>query len=557
MRRSWGALSGCVISLSLVLSMTTASIADGGVGTSDPAAGVAPDPAVAEVPQVKDDEEITLRRLPASAQAVASSVDLPRPAHGAAAVRLLGDELDEAAAANDMAPDDLLELLRADSTAWLDTDGRLFYKDLTADAPSDEPVAAAAVPLPQTFTLHSKPGAQKTVFLDFDGATVDATNWHAQYPGLATTHPAWDPSGNGAAFDDAELTSIQVIWESVAEDYAPFDVDVTTADPGPAAINRSSGSDTAYGSHALISPSTAFDTICAASCGGVAYVGVFNGVYGAGGNGYGFVQPAWIFPQGLGNSPKNIAEATTHEVGHNLGFSHDGNATQGYDTGHGAWAPIMGVGYHHPISQWSKGDYAGANNQEDDLASLRGSLGLRTDESGSSVASAAALPTGTAHIASRTDIDTYLLGTCSGAVTVSANPLAAQANLDVKLTLHSATGAVIATADPASAQTSPTVASGLDAQISQTLASGTYYVAVDGVGNGPWSTGYDDYGSIGAYTLSVSGSCNGAAPTGTPSEPLGTTATPHATDPTVTVAWSAPRAIRRWGSTWSDGSRHR
>ncbi len=71
------------------------------------------------------------------------------------------------------------------------------------------------------------------------------------------------------------------------------------------------------------------------------------------------------------------------------------------------------------------------------------------------------------------------------------------------------------------------------------MASGTYFAAVDGVGNGPWSTGYDDYASLGAYTMDVSG-CDGAAPTGTPTEPTGTAATPGPTTSSVTVSWSAP-----------------
>ena len=66
-------------------------------------------------------------------------------------------------------------------------------------------------------------------------------------------------------------------------------------------------------------------------------------------------------------SDKIIAEAASHEIGHNLGLSHDGTSTQGYYGGQGAWAPIMGVGYSYSISQWSKGEYFDANNQEDDL----------------------------------------------------------------------------------------------------------------------------------------------------------------------------------------------
>ncbi len=73
---------------------------------------------------------------------------------------------------------------------------------------------------------------------------------------------------------------------------------------------------------------------------------------------------------------KNIAEAASHEIGHNLGLNHDGQTTStaGYYTGHGSgatgWAPIMGVGYSKEVTQWSKGDYANANNQQDDMSVL-------------------------------------------------------------------------------------------------------------------------------------------------------------------------------------------
>ncbi len=358
MRRQTGSRLGAIVSLFLVLSL--------GVVTSGPAVALAERQAPAKAsteasstsaatawPAAKATE---VRVRPTrGAEADAPTVDLPHPVHGATAVRLLAEQVDEVAALNDTTSNELIALLRADASVWLDTDGAAFYKDVTAEAPRTDPVAAAAA-LDETFLLHSEPGAQKTIYLDFDGGSASATQWHQQYPAVPVTQPGWDPSGNGPTFDSAELTAIQTVWAAVAEDYAAFDVDVTTADPGAAAINRSSPSDPTYGSHVLITPSVdAANAICSSQCGGVAYLSVFGDMLGAGGDGYGHHQPAWVFPQLLGNSPKNISEAAAHEVGHNLGLSHDGVAGgAGYDSGHNGWAPIMGVGLlpaDHPVEQ--------------------------------------------------------------------------------------------------------------------------------------------------------------------------------------------------------------
>ena len=54
----------------------------------------------------------------------------------------------------------------------------------------------------------------------------------------------------------------------------------------------------------------------------------------------------------------------------------------------------------------------------------------------------------------------------------------------------------------------------MGASLARTLDPGVYYVSVDGVGNGTWTAGYDDYGSMGAYTLASTG-CGGLAPIAT------------------------------------------
>jgi len=52
--------------------------------------------------------------------------------------------------------------------------------------------------------------------------------------------------GNVGSFSASELADILTIWRSVSEDYAPFNVDVTTEDPG-AAYLATSGTRVAIG----------------------------------------------------------------------------------------------------------------------------------------------------------------------------------------------------------------------------------------------------------------------------------------------------------------------
>ncbi len=479
----------------------------------------------------------TAAPAPTRATVESPSADLlPAPAHGRAAVRGLGDQLSKAARINNLSSARLRELLLSDSTAWVDPSGRLLYKD---PIPKGKPAASAPdvanYPLEDTFELHSKPGSQRTIFLDFDGHVVSGTVWNSDYGVASGFHPAFTLDGDGATFNTDERILIQSVFDRVAEDYAPFDVDVTTEDPGEAALHRADDADELYGSRALISPSTqAAGSICGGGCGGVAFVGVFNLVGNA------QYSPAWTFPHLLGNDAKNIAEATTHEVGHNLNLLHDGNAAQGYDEGHDNWAPIMGVGYYRPVVQWSKGDYASANNQEDDLAVMT-AFGLppRTDEAGDTVALAAAeLPAGPAFISTREDKDVFLIGQCEGEITLAADGAPFSPNLDIELSLLDSAGGVVATNNPPSGTVNTDVASGMDASITQTVANGVYYAQVDGIGTGDPITGYDDYASLGMYTLTQTGPCTDAATEPGAPENVSTSTPTNALS--ATIQWSPP-----------------
>lgn len=405
-------------------------------------------------------------------------------------------------------------------------DGGSFYVDEWGPPPStatrtSRPVATAlaSYTAADAFTLHSNPGASRKIFLDFDGGSLLSTNsWLLQ--GLSTLlFPGWSLDGS-TAFSDSERSVIVEVWARMAEDFAPFDVDVTTEEPPSGGLFRSTSSDTTYGTRVAFSSGTSVSAaLCKSNCGGLAWIGTFDAILSGGET----RSPAWVFPSSLGNRAKSMAEAGSHEAGHTLGLGHDGTTTSGYYSGTSLWGPLMGSPYSAGVTQWSKGDYPNASNHEDDLAIAQtNGLTLREDEAGDSVATAvplAALPGGRGRITTRSDEDWLTVTNCSGTVTVQADPAAVGANLDIGLELRGPTGTLITTAATATNRTTSGV-TGLGAGFSRTLSGGPYHVVVAGIGSGTTSpstwpaTGYDDFGSLGAYHLTVSGCSAGEVPPG-------------------------------------------
>lgn len=403
---------------------------------------------------------------------------------------------------------DQLDRLAGDDSTWLDMCGKIFVVDEAA--PERQMVVADSAPAnvpSDVFDLSSQPGSTRTVYLDFDGATTSGTRWKN---GQEIVSPAYSIDSDPSTFSETERAQIYLAWQVVSEDFARFDVNVTTRKPAPSALTRTSSVDQTYGMPVVITPTNSVATGC--SCGGVAYVGVF------GNPGANDAQPAWIFTRGSGTGGYNMGQVISHEVGHTFGLSHDGTSQSAYYAGAKGWAPIMGSSYSQRASHWSSGEYAGANNTEDDVAIIARTAPVLADDHAGTQLSATKVSVGSTTpgtITSRTDTDAFTF-TAGGPITLTVAGPAGYSNLDVEASLLDALGTRIATIDPvADVSSDESMAATWSAELPSAAAS--YTVVVDGVGFGdPKEAGrYSDYGSLGAYTVTVA---DGPPPTTTPTQ---------------------------------------
>ncbi|MEN8663315.1 MAG: hypothetical protein ABF330_12590, partial [Lentimonas sp.] len=335
--------------------------------------------------------------------------------------------------------------------------------------------------------LESDPGSEFVYYLDFDGEVVEGTPWLGGARIDALPHPR--------AGDNAFVTRV---WRRVVEDFAPFNLNVTT----DRAVYDAAVSTQRM--MCVITPTTT----AAPGAGGVAYLNSFR-----------TDSPVvWTFNL----SEFGSASTTSHEAGHAFGLRHDGT-TQNveYYPGHNAgytpgWVPIMGGGSFQ-VDQWSRGEYNNANNQEDDVAVIGNTsngFGFKNDDFANAfddnnvgtLAVTGPDQLGADGIISRqADIDFFRFSSEQGDVIFSAVPIdvmspdlgseSSGANLAATIKLYDETGLLLATGTPDGTED-------LGSVVEAYLEAGVYFVSIEGTGRGSNGTdGFTDYGSLGQYSI--------------------------------------------------------
>jgi hypothetical protein len=335
----------------------------------------------------------------------------------------------------------------------------------------------AQVPL-----LSSYPSAQAVIFLDFDGHTVTGTSWNYNGPIVC----------DAAGLSNTQITEI---FNRVAEDYRPFNINITTDSTKFLAAPSNQRT------RVILTVSSSWY----GAAGGVSFVSSFS---------WGDDNPCFVFSALLNNNIKYVAEAASHEAGHTLGLYHQAlydnncNKLSEYYSGQGSgeigWAPIMGVGYYRNFTLWNNGPNpygcTSLQNDLDVITSATNGFGYRTDDhnntfTGATLATFSGNQFSAAGVIERnTDLDLFkFIVPSTGSFQLEAVPYNvgsgnSGSDLDMQVTLYDNTQTPLNIYNPGTL---------LSSVVDTTLNAGTYYLKIEGKGN----LYAPAYASLGSYSL--------------------------------------------------------
>lgn len=369
---------------------------------------------------------------------------------------------------------------------------RLERAALSGDIPT--PIQLSQTPeIAELQQLQSKPAASNVLFLNYWGGTLSQTIWNEDYNNNEDIiYTPFSHDADATLFSQIDRYLMWLGWREVVEDYAPFDVNITTdiaVYNGASSENRSmiiaTTSDAWFG-----------------SAGGVANLDSF-------GNNASGIGWAW------NNDGDAFGQTMAHEAGHQMNLSHDGASGTQYYAGHGDWGPIMGAPFGKRYVQWSKGEYLNAYNVEDDLQIIGLKLGADLDLVGDTEAGAMQISS-SAYIEGQiqplglgggmdTDVYRFNLSTNENVMIDIAPLLGAEAedygsnlSLDAQLT----DGVQILAQSVLSSEPMSNILF-FDAA----LAAGSYYLVITALTpDADWLSGFGEYGNGGIYSISMSSS---------------------------------------------------
>jgi hypothetical protein len=336
---------------------------------------------------------------------------------------------------------------------------------------------------PPVPVYNSNPGAFAQLYVDFDGHT-EPSGWCGTSGQI--TVQVFSIDANLTTYSPTELSIIDSIMLRMSEDYAPFNINVTTVVPSDFAnkhairvtVGDPSGGGINWG-----------------SIGGIACLGSF---YNSAAN------TVFTVPDGLGNSSQNIAMAGSHEAGHSFGLNHqdepaggcggyhDGGVYNGETKG-----PIMGAPFSVVRDIWWKG-FEGCGTQDDMgiLSNANNGYGYVADDESDTFDLARRIRTSggvfvgdlSGIIGKTTDLDIYAFTSPPGSATINVNVATVGFNLDSILEVyHDQAGT------PVLLGSHDSFGNAFNSSVTVALPGGKHYVVVKSDG---------DYGEVGQYTIS-------------------------------------------------------